>query len=1195
MTTGKKLIEVALPLDAINKASAREKSIRHGHPSTLHLWWARRPLAAARAVIFAQMVDDPSAYEPDEAIAERERKRLFAILEDLVLWENTTNEAVLQRARDAVWQSWRRTCAANADHPRAGELFDPDKLPGFHDPFAGGGALPLEAQRLGLESYASDLNPVAVLINKAMIEIPPRFAGKPPINPASRQDKDLVARQWTGAQGLATDVRYYGQWMRDEAEKRIGWLYPKIAVTAEMAQERPDLKPYVDQELTVIAWLWAHTVKSPNPAFANVDVPLASTFMLSTKKGKEAYVEPVIENGGYRFTVKVGEPEDAEATKAGTSAGKRQAFRCLMSGVPIPYDYIRNEGKAKRMGDRLMAVVAEGNRGRMYLEPIPKHEKIARQAKPTWKPDCEMPKKHRNFQGPGYGWNNVGDLFTPRQLVALTTFSDLVQEARERVKNDYLGGRASRPRRGQDARDPDANPNDANTAGVAPSSPYHRTHLPHVEAGAVPQHICFRLADSLPQSLLQQWDDELRRLPETQQRNERRRRIEAALDQGHGACWLNHPEIAALVRDALRYFDGDRYHLHGWVIMPNHVHVLVTLRDDYSLSGVVHSWKSYTAQRANKIRGRNGAFWYVDYFDRFMRDEKHFATTLDYIHWNPVKAGLCAEPGDWRWSSYREQGPEPERGHPALDKEGETPSLPEPATMVEDERPLRDGGAGATAYAEAVGVYLGVSTSRAVDAWSTITSWRNGVEATRGTFARQALPMVWDYAEANPLSSSCGNWCGACLNWVAEALDFLPQKQPGAAVQADATRQALAPNALVSTDPPYYDNIGYADLSDFFYVWLRRSLRSVFPDLFATLAVPKAEELVATPYRHGSKKEAETFFLDGMSQAVRRLAEQAHPAFPVTIYYAFKQSETKGDAGTASTGWETFLDAVIKAGFAITGTWPIRTERDARSVSIGTNALASSIVLVCRQRPTDLPLATRRDFLAALKAELPTALTHLQRGNIAPVDLAQAAIGPGMAIYTRYAKVLDSHGEPVPVRDALALINQTLDEVLAEQEGDFDADTRWALAWFEQAGFDDGDYGIAETLSKAKNTSVGGLVEAGILVSKGGKVRLLKPDELPGDWNPATDPRLTAWETVHHLVHTLESGGESAAAELTAALGATAETARELCYRLYTLCERKKRAAEALSYNGLVQSWPEIARLAQERKSEAEQATLFPG
>ena len=399
---------------------------------------------------------------------------------------------------------------------------------------------------------------------------------------------------------------------------------------------------------------------------------------------------------------------------------------------------------------------------------------------------------------------------------------------------------------------------------------------------------------------------------------------------------------------------------------------------------------------------------------------------------------------------------------------------------------------------------------------------------------------------------------------------------------------------MVSTDPPYYDNIGYADLSDFFYVWLRRSLPPVFPELFATLAVPKAEELVATQYRHGNKEKAETFFLAGMGQAMRRLAEQTHPGFPVTIYYAFKQSEKKGDEGTSSTGWETFLDAVIKAGFSVTGTWPMRTENSSRMRGQGSNALASSIVLVCRKRSEDAPMATRREFVAALKSELPVALTHLQRGNIAPVDLAQAAIGPGMAVYTHYAKVLDATGKALPVRDALALINQTLDEGLAEQEGDFDADSRWALAWFEQSGFDEGEYGIAEMLAKAKNTSVDGMVEAGILTSRAGKVRLLRPEELPPDWDPTTDPRLTAWEMVHHLVRALEAGGENAAAELAAPLGVKAEAARELCYRLYTLCERKKRNAEALSYNSLVQSWPEINRLAQKvGRHGAEQSGLF--
>ena len=992
----KKLIEVALPLDVINQASAREKSIRHGHPSTLHLWWARRPLAAARAVIFAQMVDDPSEYvdvllsdprakraaqrelnkrlaahaarraladdeaieaaEPvlEEVIAELERDRLFAIIKDLVRWENTTNEAVLRRARDEIWQSWRRACAENADHPRAKELFDRHKLPGFHDPFAGGGALPLEAQRLGLESHASDLNPVAVLINKAMIEIPPKFTDQPPVNPEFRRDKELVEQGWTGARGLAADVRYYGQWMRDEAKKRIGWLYPKVEVTAEMAQERPDLKPYVGREITVIAWLWARTVKSPNPAFADVDVPLASTFMLSTKNGKEAYVQPVIEDGGYRFTVNVGKPEDEDAAKAGTKLSRGANFRCLMSGTPMDGNYIKAEGKAKRMGARLMAIVAEGDRGRVYVAPTTKHESAARQARPEWKPSGDVPARLTGGTCVPYGLVTWGDLFTPRQLVALTTFSDLVQDAREQVRRDALA------------------------AGVS-----------------------------------------------------------------------------------------------------------------------------------------------------------------------------------------------------------------------DDGKALRNGGAGVAAYGEAVGVYLALLVNQIANHSSSMCGWNNVNTQMRSVFARQAIPMVWDYAESNLFCESSGSYANLFERQL-KAFEALGNSQVGLAQQVDVNRQCISSDKFVSTDPPYYDNIGYADLSDFFYVWLRCSLKSVFPDLFATLVVPKADELVATPYRHGSKDAAETFFLDGMTLAMRRLAEQAHPGFPISIYYAFKQTEKKGDTGTASTGWETFLDAVIQSNLAITGTWPMRTEKQGRVIGNNTNALASSIVLVCRQRPAGASLATRREFVTALKTELPIALAHLQRGNIAPVDLAQAAIGPGMAVYTRHAKVLDALGEPVPVRDALALINQTIDEVLAEQEGDFDPDTRWALAWFEQSGFDDGEYGVAETLSKAKNTSVGGLVEAGILASKAGKVRLLKPEELPDDWNPATDPRLTAWEMVHHLIRVLESGGEAAAAELAAELGAAAETARELCYRLYTLCERSKRAAEALSYNALVQSWPEIARLArEERAQDAEQSSLF--
>jgi putative DNA methylase len=959
MKQTKKLIEVALPLLAINKASAKEKSIRHGHPSMLHLWWARRPLAAARAVIFAQMVDDPSAHPdlfPTEKKQEKERQRLFRIIEDLVQWENTTNEDVLERARAEIWQSWRAACAENVDHPRAKELFNRQKLPGFHDPFAGGGALPLEAQRLGLEAFASDLNPVAVLINKAMIEIPPKFAGRPPVNPSwqEKSKEEKAANTWRCAQGLAEDVRYYGRWMRDEAEKRIGHLYPKIEITASMAKDRPDLKPLLGQKLTVIAWLWARTVKSPNPAFAKVDVPLVSTFILSVKEGKEAYIEPVIESGSYRFTVKVGKPKNVERAKNGTKLPGAN-FVCVMSQAPISGDYIRAEGKARRMGVRLMAVVAESERGRIYLPPTDEMEAITRKSRPEWKPDVEFFQQALGFRIGNYGMTMWSDLFTQRQLVTLTTFSDLVRKARERVMHDA------------------------------------------------------------------------------------------------------HADIPADVGTSL----------------------------------------------------------------------------------------------------------------------------------------AMDGGTGVAAYASAIAAYLGLAVDKVVDYSSSLVLWSPTRDQVKTTFSRQALSMAWDFAEVNVFAEAAGD-IGVSVDGIARTLSQLGQGREGHALACDSQTQTISAQKVISTDPPYYDNIGYADLSDFFYVWLRNSLKPIFPDLFATIAVPKAEELVATPCRHGDKDKADVFFLNGMTQAMRRLAEQAHPAFPVTVYYAFKQSETDSDQGTSSTGWETFLDAAIQAGFDISGTWPMRTEREARSRGIDSNALASSIVLVCRPRVASAPTVSRREFLATLKAELPIALAHLQRGNIAPVDLAQAAIGPGMAVYTRYAKVLDAEGKALSIRDALTLINQMLDEVLAEQEGDFDADTRWALAWFDQYGFASAEYGIAETLSKAKNTSVSGLVEAGVLASKAGKVRLLKPDELPDDWDPTTDKRLTVWEMVHHLIRVLEAGGESAAAVLAAKMGSKAEVVRELAYRLYTLCERKKRAPEALAYNALVQSWPEITRLAREGSKPVEgQTTMF--
>ncbi len=957
----KKLIEVALPLDAINAAAAREKSIRHGHPSTLHLWWARRPLAAARAVIFSQLVHDPEdlwrcqnpGVEPNKQVKghwTKARARLFKMIEDLVLWENTTNEAVLQPAREEIRRAWQETCELNRNHPQASELFNPDKMPGLHDPFAGGGAIPLEAQRLGLEAYASDINPVAVLINKAMIEIPPKFSGLPPVNPESRRDKGAKLKTWHGAQGLAEDVRYYGQWMRDEAFKRIGHLYPRIEITSEIVSERPDLEPYLGEKLTVIAWLWARTVKSPNPAFSHVDVPLASTFVLSSKTGKEAWVQPIIEKDGYRFTVKVGKPP-IEA-KAGTSAGKRQAFRCLMSNVPMAYDYIREQGKSGHMGQSLMAIVAEGAKGRVYLSPTTEHRKVAVEAVPTWRPDCEMPKKHRNFQPPVYGMNNLGDLFTPRQLVALTTFSDLVSEAREQVYQNAIA-----------------------------------------------------------------------------------------------AC------------------------------------------------------------------------------------------------------------------------------------------------LPDDDTPLDAVGHGARAYAEAVSVYLGLGVSKLTDYSSVLVVWSPTRDQLKTTFSRQALPMAWDFAETNSFAEAAGDLT-VTLEGICRTINALGVRVAGAASQSVSQSQVITQGNFVSTDPPYYDNIGYADLSDFFYVWLRRSLRSVFPRLLATIAVPKAEELVATPYRHGTKDNAEKFFLRGMTEAMHNIAVQAHPAAPITIYYAFKQSETESSEGTSSSGWETFLDAVLKSGLAITGTWPMRTERAERSVSLGTNSLASSIILVCRPRPNVAGSIDRRKFQRLLNESLPLALDAMTRESeglhspVAPVDLSQAIIGPGMAIFSRYSAVLDADGSRMSVKTALQLINRFL------ADDDFDPDTQFCLRWFEQHRWEAGQFGEADVLARAKGTSVDGVKQSGVISASGGKVQLVRPAEYPADWDPATDHRLPIWEALHQLIRIFRTDGESASGRVLSQIESKTEPVRQLAYRLYTLCERAGLADEARAYNELITSWSGIESAAA-KEPAATQRTLF--
>jgi putative DNA methylase len=790
----------------------------------------------------------------------------------------------------------------------------------------------LEAQRLGLEAHASDLNPVAVLINKAMIEIPPEFAGQPPVNPEI--NKSLLQREWRGVQGLADDVRYYGKWMRDEAWKRIGHLYPR----AELPKE------YGGGEATVIAWLWARTVTCPNPACGG-QMPLVSKFWLSTKKEKEAWANPIIDRNAKAvcFEVKygLGAPE-------GTV--NRLGARCIICGVSVSFEHVRAEGRAGHMGTQLTAIVAEGKGGRVYLSPNKYQESIAVVPEPEPEDilNTELPEQALGFRVQLYGMTRHRDLFTSRQLTALTTFSDLISEVSKLIR--------SRP--------------DANEA-----------------------------------------------------------------------------------------------------------------------------------------------------------------------------------------------------------------------------------------YANAVATYLALAIDKAANLWSCISSWMSDRGAMRETFARQAISMMWDFAEANPFSDAGGNF-SMFIDRVADAVQVVPATSRGISSQEDAASSITdVSHPVLSTDPPYYDNVGYADLSDFFYVWLRRSVGRIYPGLFSTLLVPKAQELIATPYRFsGNKDTARRFFEERLHRAFALMHEVQNSYYPLTVYYAFKQAESEqeengkrhGPIISASTGWETMLEGLLQSSFAVTGTWPMRTEGSGRLRQIGSNALASSIVLVCRPRPVDAPLTTRRDFLNTLKRELPKALKDLQRGNIAPVDLAQAAIGPGMAVFSRYSKVLESDGTPMRIRTALQLINQTLDEVLAEQEGEYDADTRWAISWFEQYGIEEGPYGVAETLSKAKNTAISALVEAGILRAQGGKVRLLRRDEFSSDWNPTTAKRLTVWEVTQRLIRELQEHGETGAASILDHVGANGEVARDLAYRLYIICERKKWADEALAYNSLVVEWFDISGAVEQlRRTTAEQAPLF--
>lgn len=915
----KKLIEVALPLDDINNACVREKSIRHGHPSTLHLWWARRPLAAARAVIWASLVDDPSSHPelfPTEEAQNKERDRLFSILKDLVIWENSNNQEVLNRAREEIKKS-------TGNNP-----------PALLDPFMGGGAIPLEAQRLGLKAYGADLNPVAVMINKAMYEIPPRFRNQKPVNPDARLSAN---DQYPGAQGLAADVEYYGNMLKEMAYKKIGHLYPKAKYN--------DPKSGEEKEATVIAWIWARTVKCLNPV-CGAEVPLVHSFDLSKKKGQERHIEiSYDENRKVVFSIHAGTHRNDEGTIS------RNGAVCPYCGASIDYPTIRSALEENRYTDELEAVVLDTASGRTYISAeVGRNTAIAVEL-PEVVPSTKMTGKAVGNIGL-YGFKETSQLFTSRQIVMLTTLSDLLPEIRQQVIKDCS------------------------------------TRLPA------------------------------------------------------------------------------------------------------------------------------------------------------------------------------------------------------------DNRHLAEGGSGALAYAEAISVYLAFLIDKMTDYHSSFCSWNAPGQKMRNVFGRQAIPMVWDYAECNPFCSSSGS-LDNMLAWVWKAIkDFPHEHIAGEAVQWDATQDNGLRNIMVSSDPPYYDNICYADLSDFFYVWMRHSLKDVYPAVFGTISTPKEPELIASPYRFKKKSEAKEFFEDGMLEACRNIYKYSREDVPVTIYYAFKQSDTD-DSGSASTGWETMLSAIIKAGFSITGTWPLNTEREGRSIAVGSNALASSIVIVCRKVTESKPSTTLRNFIDELKSEMLPALKKLQASNIAPVDLAQSAIGPGIAVYSRYESIINADGSALTVRDALRLINRELDAHLNELNSGIDPASSLCMTMYMQKGFNQWKYGEIETLANAKNISVDTLDKAGLLRSEKGTVELLTREDIADMKVVATHPY--SWLNTQQCVKAYSKKGNEGVSRMFALLSdSEIADVKSLCYQLFSIADRKGWTSEALAYNSVISCWEDAYKQSFDiRKNMAdEQLTL---
>ena len=930
----RKLIEVDLPLDDINRESDRDKSIRHGHPSTLHLWWARRPLAACRAVIFASMVDDPSDCPdefPTEAAQREERERLHKIIRRLVEWKNTDERKtevreLLAEARYEIARSVARTRGETAptDPTKVLHYLNDNVLP-IYDPFAGGGSIPLEAQRLGLRAVASDLNPVAVLINKALIELPPKFKGHPPVNPdADRmamtigKGKKAQRLPWRGASGLADDIRYYGRWMREEAFRRIGHLYPQV-------------KLLDGTDATVIAWLWARTIPCPNPA-CGIAMPLMATFQLSKKKGNEHWTRPVIDRKKNSISFVV-QNHNAGVPESGTV--NRNGATCLGCGGAVKLPYVREQGRAGNMGAQMTAIIAEGNRKRLFLSPTEEHIKVAQEATPAWRPSGSLPEQARSISVQIYGFTQWHQLFTTRQLTALTTFSDLLGEVRALV--------------------------------------------------------------------------------------------------------LRH--------------------------------------------------------------------------------------------------GASAE------------------------------------------------------YANAICTYLAFAIGKTANRGSSFTFWDALREIVVQVFGRQGIAMIWDFAEGNPFSTSTGNWIGQG-EYVAKVVEHLPADANSDVVyQADASTTIHSKDGpVIVTDPPYYGNIHYADSSDFFYVWLRPLLRNTYPDLFAGILTPKEEEMIESRFRFENPGQR---FEELLSKTLTLIRERCSDEFPSSIFYAYKQQEEERE-GRTSTGWEAMLSAIVSTGFQIVGTWPIRTELTT-NLKKNINALASSVVLVCRPRPKDAPVATRRQFFDALEKELPEALDQLTReGHIAPTDLAQAAIGPGMQVYSRYSRVETISGELVPVREALAAINRAIADYDERQQGNLDAESRFCLDWLKQHGYEEGQYGEAETLARAKNVAISKLQNLdGLLTAEGGRVKLLPLNEF-GDSRPLTLGNGTAWEGCFRMAYHLnrEDGGGTKGAAYVARGMHNVESVERLARILYNHYDRKGDSQNAVIFNNLVTAWQDILS-ALSRTKEDEQGQLF--